>query len=52
MRIRSPSYNTVLGPQYLVDCDLNDYGCGGGWPTTAMSKFQDKIFNFIESKIN
>jgi len=22
----------VLGPQQMVDCDKNCYGCGGGWP--------------------
>lgn len=36
----SPSYNFVMAPQYLVDCDrINDGGCnGGGWPANAMSK--------------
>jgi len=25
----------VLGPQQMVDCDSNCYGCGGGWPYYA-----------------
>lgn len=35
----SSSYNFVMSPQYLVDCDrVNDGGCNGGWPANAMSK--------------
>jgi len=25
----------ILGPQQIVDCDKDDYGCGGGWPYVA-----------------
>lgn len=25
------SINVVLSPQYILDCDVNDYGCGGGF---------------------
>ena len=25
----------IMSPQQLVSCDTSDYGCSGGWPTTA-----------------
>jgi C1A family cysteine protease len=28
-----------LSPQQLIDCDLKQGGCGGGWPTTAWTKY-------------
>jgi C1A family cysteine protease len=27
----------VLGPQQIVDCDKDCYGCGGGWPYRAVN---------------
>ena len=38
LKIRNSSYNTVLSPGYMVDCDLDDGGCNGGWMATAFSK--------------
>jgi len=29
-----------LSEEYLVDCDYNEYGCGGGWPSMAMQYIQ------------
>jgi len=29
-----------LSEEYLVDCDYNEYGCGGGWPDEAMNYIQ------------
>jgi hypothetical protein len=29
----------TLSPQQLIDCDLKQGGCGGGWPTTAWTKY-------------
>lgn len=34
----SPAYNFLMSPQYLVDCDIENFGCSGGWPDEAMSK--------------
>lgn len=28
-----------LSPQQLIDCDVKQGGCGGGWPTTAWTKY-------------
>jgi len=30
-----------LSEQQIVDCDENDDGCGGGWPTNAMEWIRD-----------
>lgn len=32
----APEYE-VLSDQHLVDCNLNNGGCGGGWPTKALN---------------
>merc|ERR1740138_818424 len=31
----------IMAPQQLVSCDTGDYGCNGGWPTTA--------YDYVES---
>ncbi|KAG5674895.1 hypothetical protein PVAND_004840 [Polypedilum vanderplanki] len=38
LRIRNrtlPDY-TFFSPQFLIDCDINESGCEGGWPVTAL----------------
>eukprot|EP01017_Pseudomicrothorax_dubius_P005757 TRINITY_DN1151_c0_g1_i2.p1 TRINITY_DN1151_c0_g1~~TRINITY_DN1151_c0_g1_i2.p1 ORF type:complete len:311 (+),score=78.77 TRINITY_DN1151_c0_g1_i2:117-1049(+) len=31
----------LLSPQALVDCDSDNYGCGGGWPVLAWGYIRD-----------
>ncbi|XP_070505959.1 crustapain-like [Chironomus tepperi] len=37
LKIKDSSYSTVLAPQFLLDCNLAQSGCVGGWPTSALS---------------
>jgi len=30
----------VLAEQQMVDCSRSNYGCGGGWPSTALQYIQ------------
>lgn len=39
LKIRDSSFNTVLAPQFLLDCNTAQVGCIGGWPTDALCKY-------------
>jgi hypothetical protein len=38
MKFRYPFFSSQLSPQILIDCDVLNYACAGGWPYDSMSK--------------
>jgi C1A family cysteine protease len=36
LKRKNASFNSVLSPQYSIDCDTDDSGCNNGWPIFAM----------------
>ncbi|CAG9798745.1 unnamed protein product [Chironomus riparius] len=43
LKIKDSSFNTLLAPQFLLDCNTAQVGCIGGWPTDALSWLKTKL---------
>ncbi|KAL7026301.1 hypothetical protein ACKWTF_013839 [Chironomus riparius] len=52
LKMKNPKFNTLLSAQYVVDCDTFNYGCIGGWPTSAFNWIARNGGNAVPSTIN
>lgn len=46
--LRKKNNKAIVSPQQIVDCDKNDNGCQGGWPTKGLQYAQENGITDME----